>query len=83
MHKGDIILNRWASKDNPARISIIKHIGAIYTTAFYEFKGNLSTCQFYTRELKQDSEHFEIIDHLDYEKPIRDKLKLLKRSDTE
>jgi hypothetical protein len=80
MHKGDIILNHWASVDNPSRISIITHIGKEFTQALFLSKGNLVKCRFYTRELKQDKEHFEIIDHIDFEKPMRDKLKQL-RSD--
>lgn len=78
MHKGDIVLNRWASEDNPVRVCIITHIGKEFTQCLYESKGNLCKCRFYTRELKNDREHFEIIGHLDYEKPIKDLLKKLK-----
>ena len=78
MHKGDIILNHWASKDNPVRVSIITHIGKEYTQCLYENNGNLVKSRFYTHELKRDREHFEIIGHLDYEKPIKDMLKKLK-----
>ena len=78
MHKGDIVLNRWASEENPVRISIITHIGKEFTQCLYEYKGNLCKSRFYTNELKRDKEHFEIIGHLDYEKPIKDMLKKLK-----
>lgn len=78
MHKGDIILNKWASEDNPARVCIITHIGAAYTNAYYEHNGNLRTCRFYTRELKHDKEHFIVIDNMKYEKPIMNRLKTLR-----
>jgi hypothetical protein len=78
MHKGDIILNHWASAENPVRISIITHIGKEYTQCLYESNGNLIKSRLYTHELKRDREHFEIIGHLDFEKPIKDMLKALK-----
>ena len=78
MHKGDIVLNRWASEENPVRVSIITHIGKEFTQCLYECKGNLCKSRFYTHELKKDKEHFEIIGHLDFEKPIKDMLKKLK-----
>ena len=78
MHKGDIVLNRWASEDNPVRISVITHIGKEFTQCLHECKGNLCKSRLYTYDLKHDKEHFEIIGHIDYEKPIRDLLKKLK-----
>ena len=83
MHKGDIVLNRWASEENPVRISIITHIGKEFTQCLYEYNGNLCKSRFYTNELKRDKEHFEIIGHLDYEKPIKDMLKKLKGGEGE
>ena len=81
MHKGDLLLNRWASSDNPVRVSIITHIGKEYTQCLYESNGNLVKCRYYTHELKRDREHFEIIGHLDYEKPIKDILRKMKGGD--
>lgn len=81
MKKGDIILNEWASKDNPCRIAIITYIGRTLTDMLYLYNGNLGNCKVGTRELKTDKEHYKIIGHLDYEKVIRDKLRELKRSD--
>lgn len=78
MHKGDIVLNHWASDENPVRVSIITHIGKEFTQCLYEHNGNLVKCRYYTNELKRDIEHFEIIGHLDYEKPIKEMLKKLK-----
>lgn len=81
MRKGDIVLNKWAGQLNPCRISIITSVGKKHTDVLYEKNGNLTKGQFYTQDLKTDKEHFVIIDHLDYEKVIRDKLRELKRSD--
>lgn len=81
MHKGDIILNHWAGEKNPVRISIVTHIGKKHTQVLYEHNGNLVKGEYYTSDLKNDREHFEIIDRFDYEKQIKDKLKALKRSD--
>ena len=78
MRKGDIVLNRWASDDNPVRVVIITHIGKEFTECLYEYNGNLGKSRLYTHELKQDKEHYEIIGHLNYEKPIKDMLKKLK-----
>lgn len=79
MKKGDIVLNKWAGKDNPCRIFIITYIGKTHTNVLYEQKGAVKKAQYFTRDLKTDKEHYEILGHLDYEKVIRDKLSELKR----
>lgn len=81
MKKGDVVLNKWAGESNPCRIFIITYIGKTYTNVLYEQKGAVKKAQYYTRDLKTDKDHFVVIDHLDYEKVIRDKLSELKRSD--
>lgn len=78
MKKGDIILNKWASENNPCRISIITYIGKVHTNVLYEKNGALIKSQYFTQDLKTDKEHFVVIDHLDYEKVIRDRFKAVR-----
>ena len=75
VHKGDIVLNRWAGYNNPARIFIVEHIGKEMTKVRYEVDGNLRSGNYYTKDLKEDKEHFVVIGNLNYEKPMIERLR--------
>ena len=77
MKVGDIYINRYASKDNPSRVFIITAINAKYVYGKYALGGELRVCRHYN-SMRSDTEHYEKIGHLNYNKFIADRLLELK-----
>ena len=79
MKVGEIYLNRWASKDNPARVFIITAINAKYVYGKYrDDVGKLREVRFYKQHMKTDLIHYERLGYFNYQKVIADKLMELK-----
>ena len=80
---GDIILNEWASKTNPVRISIvIKKVGQ-YVYCWHIANGGkekrLEECRYYTRHITENEDNkYHIIGHCDYIAHIREALQKAK-----
>ena len=83
---GDILLNEWASEDNPARISLIYKKAGRYVFCWYlndSTNGRrLDTCRFYANELKENKDNkYHIIGHCDYIARIREALTQAKQKE--
>lgn len=77
MKIGDIYINRYASECNPSRVFIITAINNKYVYGKYAYGGELRSCRHY-KSMRNDTEHYEKIGHLNYNKIIADKLLELK-----
>ena len=77
---GDIILNKWASADNPIRYSMVfKKVGK-YTYCWYiETKNRIGQCRYYTDHLKRNEDGmFSVVGHCDFFVEIRNCLEKAK-----
>ena len=75
MKAGDIFLNTWASKNNPVRTFIVMSENGKTAYCKCEDKGKLLPVRYYANDIRNDTEHFKKIGHLDLSKIIIDKLK--------
>ena len=64
MKIGDVILNLYASESNPIRVSVVTYIGPEKSNTIYPYKGKIHQSRYYTRDLKNDTEHFKVIGHI-------------------
>ena len=64
MKIGDVLLNLYASESNPIRVSVVTYIGPEKSNTIYPYKGKIHQSRYYTRDLKNDTEHFKVIGHI-------------------
>lgn len=69
---GDIILNKWASEDNPSRIAIITGHNNRYVNYVFPYKGKIKKGMYYLDDYRKDKEHFVKIGHIDLSKILTD-----------
>lgn len=62
---GDIILNKWASEDNPSRIVIITGHNNHSVNFVFPYKGKVEKGMYYLQDYRTDKEHFIKIGHVD------------------
>ena len=72
---GDVILNLYASEDNPHRIGIVNNIDKEYVYMICIYKGKIDKYKFYKSDITNDTEHFIIKGTIDLCKLIGDALK--------
>ena len=75
VHIGDVILNLYASEDNPHRIGIVNNIDKEYVYMICIYKGKINKYKFYKSIIINDTEHFIIKGNIDLCKLIGDALK--------
>jgi len=61
MKVGDVIINGYASIENPSRKTIITDIGGKYIKAMYFYKGKVNFANYYKSDLIKN-EKFKIIE---------------------
>ena len=80
---GDILLNEWASEDNPVRISLVlKKVGQYVFCWYINDNGKekrLSQCRYYASHIKENKDNkYHIIGHCDFITQIREALQKAK-----
>ena len=60
VHIGDVILNLYASEDNPHRIGIVNNIDKEYVYMICIYKDKIDKYKFYKSDITNDTEHFII-----------------------
>ena len=73
---GDIILNQWASEQNPIRYSMVFKKSGKYVYCWYiESKNRISQCRYYAQDLKNNADGmFSVVGHCDLFAKIRESL---------
>lgn len=69
---GDIILNKWASENNPSRIVIITGHNNRFVNFVFPYNGKVEKGMYYLQDFKTDKEHFIKIGHIDLAEIITD-----------
>jgi len=75
MKCGDIFRNHWAGESNPTRYFVfIRNNGEYSQVVSLNGNNELAFGRYYSRDLKNDTEHFEVVGHLPLRKIITDEL---------
>ena len=75
---GDIILNQWASEQNPIRYSMVYKKSGKYVYCWYiESKNRISQCRYFAQDLKNNADGmFSVVGHCDFFVKIRESLEI-------